>query len=211
MRIAIEGGEGTGKSTLISKLKSWFPEAVFAREGGLVGHNKSEVYSLPLREQAVIYAQERAELNHEVYIPYTELGSDIITDRSVVSNIVYQGNGTDEEMNRIVGLNILYDNGIVGLNILYDNDFNLPDHVVILDSDPVFNRNRMLDNNRELDERDKADLHYHCAIRDKYLRFAETNICPTTIIHNIHSLSDEEVKSIFENIMLEDSKRPGIS
>ena len=51
MRIAIEGGEGVGKSTLIGLIQTLYPNAVVAAEGKLP--NKEAVYAKP----AILHGQ----------------------------------------------------------------------------------------------------------------------------------------------------------
>ena len=54
MRIAIEGGEGVGKSTLIGLIQTLYPNAVVAAEGKLP--NKEAVYAKPAILQTYAFA-----------------------------------------------------------------------------------------------------------------------------------------------------------
>ena len=185
MRIAIEGGEGVGKSTLISFIQTLYPNAVVAAEGKLP--NKEAVYAKTPLLQTYAFAQDRSRLNHTVYLPNKH--RLVVTDRSVVSNIIYQGGGQ-------LGID-----GILYLNRVVDPDFSLPDHVIILDSDPAFNRERLELTGRELDSNDLKSLEHHEAIRQSYLKFAQTGLVPATVIRDIHEMDMEAVAQILDRII----------
>ena len=185
MRIAIEGGEGVGKSTLIGLIQTLYPNAVVAAEGKLP--NKEAVYAKPAILQTYAFAQDRARLNHTVYLP--NKNRLVVTDRSVVSNIIYQGGGR-------LGVD-----GILYLNRVVDPDFSLPDHVIILDSDPTFNIERLEITGRELDSNDRKSLEDHEAIRQAYLKFAQTGLVPVTVIRDIHQMDMAAVAQILDRII----------
>ena len=185
MRIAIEGGEGVGKSTLIGLIQTLYPNAVVAAEGKLT--NKEAVYAKPAILQTYAFAQDRARLNHTVYLP--NKNRLVVTDRSVVSNIIYQGGGR-------LGVD-----GILYLNRVVDPDFSLPDHVIILDSDPAFNRERLELTGRQLDSNDLKSLEHHEAIRQGYLKFSQTGLAPVTVIRDIHQMDMTAVAQILDRII----------
>ena len=185
MRIAIEGGEGVGKSTLIGLIQTLYPNAVVAAEGKIP--NKEAVYSKTPLLQTYAFAQDRARLNHTVYLP--NKNRLVVTDRSVVSNIIYQGGGR-------LGVD-----GILYLNRVVDPDFSLPDHVIILDSDPAFNRERLELTGRQLDSNDLKSLEHHEAIRQGYLKFSQTGLAPVTVIRDIHQMDMTAVAQILDRII----------
>jgi len=103
--IAFEGGEGSGKSTQATKLRTWFEErefdVVLTREPGgtdlgaqlrRVLLDKGTGHVAP-RAEALLYAADRAEHVHAVVRPALNRGSVVITDRYVDSSIAYQGSG----------------------------------------------------------------------------------------------------------------------
>ena len=185
MRIAIEGGEGVGKSTLISFIQTLYPNAVVAAEGKIP--NKEAVYAKTPLLQTYTFAQDRARLNHTVYLP--NKNRLVVTDRSVASNIIYQGGGR-------LGVD-----GVLYLNRVVDPDFSLPDHVIILDSDPAFNLERLEITGRELDSNDLKSLEHHEAIRQAYLKFAQTGLVPVTVIRDIHQMDMSAVAQILDRII----------
>ena len=93
------------------------------------------------------------------------------------------------------------DDGILYLNRVVDPDFSLPDHVIILDSDPAFNRERLELKGRELDSNDLKSLEHHEAIRQSYLKFAQTGLVPATVIRDIHEMDMEAVAQILDRII----------
>ncbi|QWC83738.1 dTMP kinase [Nocardioidaceae bacterium] len=103
--IALEGGEGTGKSTqsraLAEALAARGHEVVLTREPGdtPVG---AQVRSLLLdtatgemspRTEALLYAADKAEHVDTLVLPALERGAVVVTDRYVDSTLAYQGAG----------------------------------------------------------------------------------------------------------------------
>jgi dTMP kinase len=103
--IALEGGEGTGKSTQSRLLKEWLEQegetVVLSREPGgtdlgqglrkiLLGH---ETGAISPRAEALLYAADRAHHVYSVITPALDRGDVVITDRYFDSSIAYQGAG----------------------------------------------------------------------------------------------------------------------
>jgi dTMP kinase len=103
--IALEGGEGTGKSTQSKMLKEWLEargeKVVLSREPGgtdlgkdlrkiLLGH---ETGAISPRAEALLYAADRAHHVFSVIRPALAEGKVVITDRYFDSSIAYQGAG----------------------------------------------------------------------------------------------------------------------
>lgn len=94
--IAFEGGEGSGKSTTWKALQKVFPDAVFVREpggtplGDEIRNTILEKEHSPI-SNAYLFATARAELISQVIKPALEAGKLVISDRSYVSSVVYQG------------------------------------------------------------------------------------------------------------------------
>ena len=95
--IAIEGGDGLGKSTLINKLKSIYKDAIFTHEPG--GNDFCEkvrsliMDSIGLSKETEMYlfCASRSEFVDKVVLPNISQGKMVITDRYVYSSYVYQG------------------------------------------------------------------------------------------------------------------------
>lgn len=97
----IEGGDYSGKSTLIENLKKKYPEFIYTREPGsllsTINAVKCEAIrerllteDLTTREQAELFAKSRA-LHTKDIIDLIKQGKTVITDRHIVSSIGYQG------------------------------------------------------------------------------------------------------------------------
>lgn len=99
MFIAIEGVDGSGKTTAIEILKELAPDAVFTREPGgtKLGEElrqyllyREDVEISPMAE-AMLLAAGRTQHMKEVILPALEAKKIVITDRFTMSSYVYQG------------------------------------------------------------------------------------------------------------------------
>ncbi len=116
--IALEGGEGAGKSTQAQALREWLEslghDVVVTFEPGAteVGRRLRSVLldhpeqvegeigagptqQLSARTEALLFAADRAQHVATVVRPALELGHVVITDRYVDSSVAYQGAGRD--------------------------------------------------------------------------------------------------------------------
>jgi dTMP kinase len=105
--IALEGGEGAGKSTQAGLLSSWLREqgydVVLTHEPGdsAVGAKLRAILldtttgSLSHRAEALLYAADKAEHVERLVSPALARGAVVITDRYVDSTLAYQGAGRD--------------------------------------------------------------------------------------------------------------------
>lgn len=103
--LALEGGEGAGKSTQAGRLGDWLRAAghdvLLTREPGgtPVGDRLRSLVLDPAtgdlspRTEALIYAADKAEHVDAVLVPSLAKGSVVVTDRYVDSTLAYQGAG----------------------------------------------------------------------------------------------------------------------
>lgn len=128
--IAIEGPDGTGKSTLIEALKKIFLEksipAKFTREPGgtrigekirdlLLDISNSE---MTCYTEAYLYAAARLQHVEEFIIPNLNNGYNVITDRFAMASVCYQGYGRKQNVELIKKVNALAVEMIGDLNYI---------------------------------------------------------------------------------------------
>jgi dTMP kinase len=105
--IALEGGEGAGKSTQSQRLQDWLLaegyDVELTREPGAtdIGRELRRIVldpatgSMSDRTEALLYAADKAEHVDRVVVPALERGAVVVTDRYVDSTLAYQGAGRD--------------------------------------------------------------------------------------------------------------------
>lgn len=132
--LALEGGDGSGKTTVVSalarRLEDRAEEVVVVREPG--GTDLGEkVRDIVLDSDHVdrwaevfLFAAQRAQLARDVVLPALERGAWVITDRSYYSSIAYQGRARGLGEATVRQINEI---GLEGVE---------PDHVFVLVVDP---------------------------------------------------------------------------
>nr|WP_238357147.1 dTMP kinase [Kribbella italica] len=115
--VALEGGEGAGKSTQSALLVKWLEDrgqhVLLTREPGAtdLGKTLRQIVLDPAtgdishRAEALIYAADKAEHVDSVIKPALKAGSVVITDRYVDSALAYQGSGRDLDLSDVERVN----------------------------------------------------------------------------------------------------------
>jgi dTMP kinase len=105
--VALEGGEGAGKSTQAGRLLAWLGserhDVVLTHEPGdtEVGRRVRHIVLDPAtgemspRTETLLYAADKAEHVERVVLPALARGAVVVTDRYVDSTIAYQGGGRE--------------------------------------------------------------------------------------------------------------------
>ncbi|MFV8189065.1 dTMP kinase [Streptomyces sp. AF1B] len=167
--IALEGGDGAGKSTQAEALAEWIRgkghEVVLTREPGATPVGKRlrsillDVSSAGLshRAEALLYAADRAEHVDTVVRPALERGAVVITDRYVDSSVAYQGAGRDLSPTEIARINRWATNGLV------------PHLTVLLDVSPEIARERFTE---APDRLESEPAEFHARVRSGFLTLA---------------------------------------
>ena len=138
--LALEGGEGAGKTTVAALLQEMLEKrgerVTLVREPGgtelgdairlLVLHS---VDMTPWAE-AMLFAAQRAQLVNEAVRPALERGEIVISDRSLYSSLAYQVGGRGLRYEDVWQANLLAVGGLI------------PDLVVVLGVDPEIGRSR---------------------------------------------------------------------
>lgn len=119
--IAIEGSDGSGKSTILTLLKEFFHthkmDCVFTREPGGTKLGE-EIRQLILNRkmspltELFLYEAARAEHVNEVIKPALKAGTHVICDRYTHSSLAYQGGGRGIPMDLIHKLNTVATDGL---------------------------------------------------------------------------------------------------
>ncbi|WP_344635069.1 dTMP kinase [Kitasatospora cystarginea] len=167
--IALEGGDGAGKSTQANALAEWIRskghEVVLTREpgGSPIGQRLRSLVldvgntGLSHRAEALIYAADRAEHVENVIRPALERGAVVITDRYMDSSIAYQGAGRDLAATEVARISRWATGGLV------------PDLTVVLDVDPGKARERFTE---ALDRLESEPTEFHARVRAGFLALA---------------------------------------
>ncbi|WP_371800819.1 dTMP kinase [Streptomyces sp. NBC_01732] len=167
--IALEGGDGAGKSTQVEALADWIRakghEVVVTREPGATPVGKRlrsillDVSSAGLsnRAEALLYAADRAEHVDSVVRPALERGAIVISDRYIDSSVAYQGAGRDLSPTEIARISRWATSGLV------------PHLTVLLDVDPETARERFTE---APDRLESEPPEFHARVRSGFLTLA---------------------------------------
>jgi dTMP kinase len=168
--IALEGGDGTGKSTQIHLLAEALRdrgarEVVTTREpGGTEAGTKLRSVVLDgdgvtTRAEALVFAADRAHHVASLVRPVLERGGIVITDRYIDSSRAYQAAGRDLGDEEITALSRWATEGLQ------------PDLTIVLDANPAVTRQRT-GGRGDQNHLDMLDLQFHTAVRQAFLDFA---------------------------------------
>ncbi|WP_329338458.1 dTMP kinase [Streptomyces sp. NBC_01352] len=167
--IALEGGDGAGKSTQAEALAEWIRakghEVVVTREPGATPVGKRlrsillDVSSAGLshRAEALLYAADRAEHVDTVVRPALERGAVVVSDRYIDSSVAYQGAGRDLSPTEIARINRWATDGLV------------PNLTVLLDVSPEIARERFTE---APDRLESEPAEFHARVRSGFLTLA---------------------------------------
>jgi dTMP kinase len=172
MFITIEGGDGSGKSTLIARLteritRSLNREIVTTREPGgipiaeairaiILDRKNTE---MDARTEALLYAAARRQHIAEKVVPALERGAVVICDRFVDSSLVYQGYARGLGIEAVWEINQFATEGC------------MPHLTLYLDVDPELGLARIESSGtREVNRLDLENLAFHQRVREGYDR-----------------------------------------
>lgn len=167
--VTLEGGEGSGKSTIINYIKDFLESrgkrVVITREPGGIDIAE-QIRSVILekkntkmdgRTEALLYAAARRQHLVEKVIPSLNEGNIVLCDRFVDSSLAYQGYA------RGLGINEVY-----SINKFAIGDL-MPDVTLYLDLDPQIGLNRIAKNKgREINRLDLEEINFHVNVREGY-------------------------------------------
>jgi dTMP kinase len=176
--VALEGGEGAGKSTQARLLARWLEdegyEVVLTREPGAtaVGSRLRDILLDPLtgtlspRTEALLYAADKAEHVDTEIVPALLRGAVVITDRFVDSTLAYQGAGRQlrgEDVERLAR---------------WSTADLRPHLTVVLDVPPAVGLGRF----EGTDRVEAEPLHFHERVRASFLTMAASDAEHYTVV-----------------------------
>lgn len=196
MFITFEGGEGTGKTTLIQEVASVLRQkhqVVTTREpgGSMIAEAIRDIILNPKYKgvtpytEALLLAAARAQHLDEVIIPALNRQAIVLCDRYIDSSLAYQGYA------RALGYDF----------ILSINDYavrNLPTLTFYIDLDPEVGLKRIA-NREKYDRLDQEAFDFHIKVRSGYLDIMDKY--PNRIIKIDGTMSIQEItKTIVKHI-----------
>ena len=166
--IALEGGEGTGKSTQVSLLANALNALAVREPGGTptglvlrgVMADPKNTSIAPLTE-ALLMAADRHQLMSEVVKPTLESGRHVVSDRSVYSSLAYQGYGRGLDIERLRAIND------------WALDGHWPEIVVLIDVDSETTAKRI--GHRTLDRFEQSGADFFKRVSDGFHALAQND------------------------------------
>lgn len=197
--ITIEGGEGSGKTTLVESLRASlgekYPNIVWTRSPGgtKIGKQARDILlslesaGMSYRAELFLFLADRAQHVDEVIIPNLEKGKIIICDRFFGSTYAYQGYGRRLDLNYLV----MMDN--------YARDNVSPNLNILLDIDPVVGLERLRKSRTNQTRFEEEKIDFLERVRDGFLELAKQDPTHWIVIDASKSPSevlDETTKAI---------------
>lgn len=196
--IVIEGGEGSGKGTIIAHLQSVFPSdrVRFTREPGGSGFGE-QVRDLILKEslqtvtELLLFEAARAEHVNRVIRPALERHVHVICDRFDASTFAYQvyarWGGEHRELFEKINREVLGD--------------ITPDLYLFCDVAPAIALARRMNANEEITRFDREGLEFHEAVYRGYKEFFTHVRPPSTVVVLDASLRPDRVTAEAESVI----------
>lgn len=176
MFITFEGGEGSGKSTVIKEIAKRIAdtgrEVVLTREPGgtPIGEEIRNVIlekkntAMDPRTEALLYAASRRQHLVEKIIPALKEGKVVISDRFLDSSLAYQGMARGLGMAEVYQLNLFATEGME------------PDLTIYLSLDPEAGIERIEANpNREVNRLDLEKISFHELVHKGFEELTKEN------------------------------------
>ncbi|PIR84006.1 dTMP kinase [Candidatus Kaiserbacteria bacterium CG10_big_fil_rev_8_21_14_0_10_51_14] len=164
--IIFEGGEGSGKTTIVERMKKEFPDFVYTQDPGgtKLGHEirnllmSDKTKDIDPRTELLLFLASRAQMITEIIRPALDSGKTVISNRFALSSIAYQIYGRERAelmpLYRAVG------------DILHEGF--TPDATILLDVTPEIGIQRVHSRQEEPTRFDNEALDFHARVREGY-------------------------------------------
>lgn len=201
--ISFEGGEGSGKTTLIEMLSNELNQLGYkiikTREpgGSKIAEEIRNVIlnidnvKMDYRTEVLLLAASRRQHLSEIIIPALNEGKIIICDRYVDSSLAYQGYARGLGIDEVFEINKYATEGI------------LPDLTIYIDVDPNIGLARIKNNRRKVDRLDLEKISFHQKVREGYLKIAKMFKDRIVVIDGNRSAEEiyKDIKEVVLNIL----------
>ena len=170
--ITFEGGEGTGKTTIINYISKYLEEkgykVITTREPGGIDIAE-QIRSIILdvkntkmdyRTEALLYAASRTQHLAEKIIPALKEDKIVLCDRYLDSSLVYQGIARGLGIENVLKVN------------MFATEY-MPNITFFIDVAPEICFKRLKDNNREMDRLDLEKMDFHNMVYEGYKEVAK--------------------------------------
>ncbi len=205
--ITVEGPDGAGKSTLVSKLNKKLQDVltvpfIATREpgGSDIAEKIREVIIDPenkemdAKTEALLFAASRRQHIIETIQPALNRGEVVLCDRFVDSSIAYQGAGREIGVEEVATLNQFATENLT------------PDLTLYLDVDAQVGLNRIghKNSNRKKDRLELEEVSFHNRVRDAYLILLDKNADRIQLIDATKSPNEvlEAAWTVLENELI---------
>ena len=166
--IVFEGGDGSGKSTFVERLKKESPDFVYTQDPGgtQLGEQIRELLmskktsGIDVRAELLLFLASRAQMVSEVIRPALESGKTVISNRFALSSIAYQIYG--RERPELLPLYRSVSDVIL--------EGAMPDATILLDVPPEIGLARAHSRPEELSRFDLEAIAFHKRVREGYAK-----------------------------------------
>lgn len=198
--IALEGPDGSGKSTIMGKITDYFKdkdiEFIGTREPGgtEIGEKIRETIldeankAMVAETEALLYAASRGQHIHEKILPALNQGKVVICERFILSSLSYQGVGRNLGIEEVKNIN---DFAIRGVR---------PDLTLFFDVDPELTLKRKT-KNQGGDRLEKEGIDFHKLVYNGYMDLMEMypeNVKIIDASKDIDEVFNQSIKHIEE-------------
>ncbi|CAI8889685.1 MULTISPECIES: dTMP kinase [Bacillus] len=195
--VTIEGPEGSGKSTLITKLLPHFEKkeqkVIATREPGGIAISeeireilhKQEHTMMEARTEALLYAAARRQHLVEKVMPALEKNYLVLCDRFIDSSLAYQGYARGLGIDKVFEIN------------RFATEDCMPSLTIYLDIEPEVGLARIeKDANREVNRLDMESIEFHKRVREGYLQVVDRFSDRIVIVN-----ADQPMEKILEEVI----------